>query len=373
MMASARDTLKRITFRLARADIPFFILPPLMLLLIAGTIAQKDLGIYEAQHRFFSSFILWIGPLPLPGGYTLIGLLTFSLTFKFLLDSAWTWKKAGINLAHLGVLVLMFGGLITAVTAREGYMVIPEGQQTPYLYDYFDRRLYIYKDDALLQSVPFEHLQTQDIRDLPFALRIHAVCGNCQILKRADTPQDFAAGDLRGMARFMALAAKPLEKEAEANLGGLTLAISGLNEEQNGVYVAFDGMPKPIEITAASSRYKIIAGKSQRALPFSLKLVDFVKESYPGTEKAKAYSADVVVIDNGVEWPARIEMNQPLRYKGYTFYQSSFERGMDDSEITILSVVENKGRLFPYLGTLIVAAGILLHLILLTKKRSAAP
>lgn len=358
--------------RLARADMPFYLLPPLMLLLIAGTVAQKDLGIYEAQQLYFSSVILWIGPLPLPGGYTLMALLTLCLALKFLLDSAWTWKKAGINLTHLGVLVLMIGGLFTALTAREGFMVIPEGQETPYVYDYFDRRLFVFTDDALTQSIDIARLTAAQAiapKALPFTLQLLSSCENCAIAKREEMPQGYETETLRGMARFMALEPKPPEKEAEANLFGLTLEISELADEaQNGVYIAFDGMPKPIEIAAGGKTYKIIAGKDQRALPFSIKLIDFVKESYPGLDKAKAYSADIVVIDGGVEWPARIEMNAPLRYKGYSFYQSSFER-TEDSETTILAVVENKGRLFPYLGTLIIAAGLLLHLVLLARTR----
>jgi len=38
-------------------------------LVIVGTIAQKYIGLYQSQVRFFSSFILWAGPVPLPGGY----------------------------------------------------------------------------------------------------------------------------------------------------------------------------------------------------------------------------------------------------------------------------------------------------------------
>jgi len=45
-------------------------------------------------------------------------------------------------------------------------------------------------------------------------------------------------------------------------------------------------------------------------------------------------------------------MNKPLRYKGYTFFQSAYERDQSGEEITILAVVENKGRIFPYLGTI---------------------
>ena len=58
-----------------------------------------------------------------------------------------------------------------------------------------------------------------------------------------------------------------------------------------------------------------------------------------------------------------IKMNEPLRHNGYTFYQSSFFEG-EFSDISVFAVVENYGRLFPYISSIIMCIGILLHLIL---------
>jgi cytochrome c biogenesis protein ResB len=149
----------------------------------------------------------------------------------------------------------------------------------------------------------------------------------------------------------------------------LTFSIAGL-KDQDGTYIAFEGMPEPVTLYANEKEYKIIFGKQQSMLPFTIRLSDFEKEIYPGTDKARGYSSDVVILDNGLEWPARIEMNKPLRYKGYTFYQSSFEQ-TDKMQATILSVVENKGRLFPYIGTLIVTAGLMLHLAFVMREKRA--
>ena len=105
-------------------------------------------------------------------------------------------------------------------------------------------------------------------------------------------------------------------------------------------------------------------------LPFSVRLVDFKRDVYPDTDKARSYSSDVMILDNGVEWPERIEMNKPLRYKGYTFYHSSFEQAAP-MQPTILSVVKNKGRVFPYITTLIIPAGLLLHIGIILKRGKA--
>lgn len=352
--------------RLARADVAFYMLPPMMALLIAGTIAQKYMGLYEAHQKFFASFYFWAGPVPLPGGYTLIGIFSLALALQFVMGSSWRWSKSGIHLTHFGVLILLFGGLLTALTAQEGYMALDEGASSPYVYDYHRRELMIFSDtgqDDPLHVVTFEDLE-QELSGLPFRIGILDKCENCQIRRREEVarnlPQDAA---LRSMAQFMALEAGPLEKESEVNLNGFTIVVEGAEESSNGVYILFEAMPMPVQITAKSGEiYTLIFGKAQRQLPFRILLQDFVKEDYPGLDKARAYHSDILVQDGNLSWPVRIEMNKPLRYRGYTFYQSSFVEEPDGSEISVLSVVENDGWLYPYIGTLIVLAGLLLHL-----------
>ncbi|MCK6417345.1 MAG: cytochrome c biogenesis protein ResB [Alphaproteobacteria bacterium] len=352
--------LHKTLLRLGRADIVFYLLPLLMLNLIAGTLAQRWLGLYAAQEMFFSAFITWIGPVPLPGGYTLLGVFCMSLLIKFLFASPWQKGKTGIVLAHLGALVLMIGGLVTALSAREHFMVIAQGQSSPYIYDYHKRALFIFAHDDLIRTVAFKDLAPKKkIEDLPFSLTILKRCMNCAIERR---PTDDAK-NFKSMGQFMMLQDKPPEKEPEANISGITLRIDAAKRNQNGDYIAFDGMPKPIAVNAGGRAFKLMFGKEQSALPFSIRLDKFTKEVYPGTDQASGYSSDVVVEDGVLKLPARISMNAPLHYRGYTFYQSSFEQGPQGTA-SILSVVHNKGRIFPYLGTAIMAVGLLLHIYL---------
>ena len=359
-------TVSKYAHRLAEADIAFWLLPPLMLLLIAGTIAQRWMGLWPALDMFFGGFILWAGPVPLPGAYTLLGALSISLSLKFLLKSDWRWAKAGINLAHLGVITLLIGSLITAMTARETYMLIPEGQETPYTYSYYERTLVVYQDEKPLLNLPYKTIEQWEFTALPFDIKIIKHCENCEILKREETPDYDTALNYQGMSQFMALKPKPPEPQPETNLTGFEFKITGA--ANNGHYIAFDGMPKPIEITKNDKNYTLIFGKTQFTLPFSIALKDFVKQDYIGTSMAKAYHSDIIVKDNGSEWPARIEMNEPLRYKDYTFFQSSYEQA-PGFEATILAVVENKGRIFPYISSVIITLGLMLHLIITLNAR----
>jgi hypothetical protein len=92
--------------------------------------------------------------------------------------------------------------------------------------------------------------------------------------------------------------------------------------------------------------------------PYSLHLVEFKHERYPGTEIPKDFSSHVKLknAQTGEEREVRIFMNNPLRYGGETYYQSSYDR---DERGTILQVVRNPGWLTPYVACVVVSLGLL--------------
>lgn len=319
-----------------------------MVLLVLGTVAQPWLGLYRAQSELFSSWIIWAGFVPLPGGMVILGLITLSLLFKFLFYSTWRLKKSGIILAHLGVLVLLIGGLFTQMSAREGFMILPEGARSGYVYDYNRRDLFIFKNNALIETVAFKDLKGTLKTAAPFDIAITQTCANC--VMEAQTDEDAA---LQGMARNMRLVKTQQEKEPEQNFSGVSLSI------EDKKYILFETMPEPIVIERGDDVYKLIYGKEQRALPFQITLKNFVRKPYPNSSKARDYYSDIMIHD-GASWPARIGMNAPLRYKGYTFFQSSFAQ-TDDLNASVIAVVQNTSYTFPYIGTMMLALGLLLH------------
>jgi cytochrome c-type biogenesis protein CcsB len=91
-------------------------------------------------------------------------------------------------------------------------------------------------------------------------------------------------------------------------------------------------------------------GPKETTLPFVVRLNDFILERYPGSSSPSGYKSDVVILDkkDNVEKPFMIFMNNILKYKGYRFYQSSFDR---DEKGTILSVNHDMaGMLVTYTG-----------------------
>lgn len=101
-------------------------------------------------------------------------------------------------------------------------------------------------------------------------------------------------------------------------------------------------------------------------LGFPIKLVDFKVSRYQGTGKAMEYASTVMVGSRDKEpkydsGQVVISMNEPMKFAGYTFYQSSFNEDENTGEpiASILSVNQDPGRWIKYLGSLIMSVGII--------------
>lgn len=351
---------------LARPSLLLYLLPWLMFLLAAGTISQRYIGLFASEKLFFGSYLFWLGPMPLPGIYSVLALMALSLSAKLLLESPWKQEQAGVIIAHASIIMLLLGGLITSHSRQDAYMVLGQGESSDLLSDYHRRELAIFKNGAVALIIPYEDLSKGKhihADSLPFDLRIETVCRNCEAVERRH-PSD----RLRGTAAAIDLRPAPLLKQDEENLSGITFDVEGARQAA-GTYIAFESMLKPPAITIGKDQYGIVMRRAQRLLPFSLRLVQFERNTHPATDIAASYRSLVTVKDDGMEWNAPIEMNAPLNYKGYTIYQSSFlnEGG---KEKTVLAVVRNSGKLFPYMALGFFCTGLLLHLIIVLRSRT---
>jgi ResB-like family len=93
--------------------------------------------------------------------------------------------------------------------------------------------------------------------------------------------------------------------------------------------------------------------------PYTMHLIKVTTKFYPGTDKAKDYNSLVRLVDptHNEDRQLTILMNQPLRYRGETFYQASV-LGRNG---TVLQVVRNPGWVLPYLSCIVVGLGMLVH------------
>ncbi len=85
----------------------------------------------------------------------------------------------------------------------------------------------------------------------------------------------------------------------------------------------------------AVSRFRTETDHLLRPIPFSLTLENFSIEYYPGTRAPADYRSRLLLSEGKKRLSAEVSMNRILSYRGWRFYQSSFD---DDLRGSILSV-----------------------------------
>jgi cytochrome c-type biogenesis protein CcsB len=186
--------------------------------------------------------------------------------------------------------------------------------------------------------------------------------------------QIITSGDIRIVPQQMsvsgtigAVAVKPEEQTTGMNAFIFHL-ISGTNSATLYIWDKTGENASSTSCELDGSSVEVSYGSKVTTLPFSIKLNDFILERYPGSSSPSGYKSDVVLIDKAqnVEKPFMIFMNNILKYKGYRFYQSSFDR---DEKGTVLSVNHDMaGMLVTYTGYLLLFIFIILSLL---NKKSA--
>jgi len=121
-----------------------------------------------------------------------------------------------------------------------------------------------------------------------------------------------------------------------------------------------NALAAPQAFTWDGRSYALLMRPARQYLGYSMTLKKFSHDRYPGTDIPKNFSSLVRLKDQsrGEDRDVLIYMNQPLRYRGKTFYQASFGKG---DTLSILQVVENPGWLMPYASTVLVSVGLLVH------------
>ncbi len=340
----------------------------LMTLVFVGTVEQKDIGLFAAQNKYFSSTIIWFYSLPLPGGLLTMTVLSINLFSFFLKPNIWNKNKLGVLTVHIGALILLIGSGITNIFSKEGNMVIIENEKSNYMHSFYYKEFTILNLDEYQDSIEvinfneklLSNNQILEYPNLPFQIKIENYFINSKIESRKNN----AITPLRGDAIKFELKEKFPEKEMNKNISGIMYQIISNDDAANGYYIYQLEQKMPEIITINKMNYALLLRPERTYLPFEIKLSDFQKTMHPGTNIAKSFSSEIFLIEKETSRRILIEMNAPLRYKGYTLYQASFAELKDGRQATVLAVVQNYGRLFPYISSIIMCIGVLLQMII---------
>ncbi len=103
--------------------------------------------------------------------------------------------------------------------------------------------------------------------------------------------------------------------------------------------------------------FSLSYGSKYYQTPFFIGLNDFQLERYPGSNSPASFASEVTLIDGKEKTNHRIFMNNVLDYRGYRFFQSSYDQ---DELGTVLSVNHDFwGTWISYLGYLMMTVGMI--------------
>ncbi|MEE2700166.1 MAG: cytochrome c biogenesis protein CcsA [Bacteroidota bacterium] len=112
------------------------------------------------------------------------------------------------------------------------------------------------------------------------------------------------------------------------------------------------------KIELGGLNFTISYGAKYLRTPFYIRLKNFQLERYPGSMSPSSFASEVSVIDGQNISNHKIFMNNVLNYRGYRFFQSSYDK---DEKGTILSVNQDWwGTLITYVGYGLLFLGIIL-------------
>lgn len=381
------NRIKRILAPIASLRLTVVILSAALVLVFAGTLAQVKFGLWAVQEQYFQSWFIWLEhptiswKLPIyPGGHLIGLLLLLNLSAAFVVRFSWNVKKLGIHLTHLGLVIMLVGGLITDLFSVSSYMRIREGQRVDYSADELNPELAVVDvtdpDQHKVTAIPGgwleegEHIKHES---LPFTIKVLSHHVNSTLHPVAHgVAKSMQPASSEGIGSRMVV--QPLPKVTKMRERDVMSAVVELTDKQGeslGSWLVSDGLTE--QMFPYQDRVWSIALRPERHYkPYTLTLLDFTHETYPGTNIPKDFSSTVMLDDdeNKVHRKVRIFMNNPLRYDGETFYQSGFS---PDNRGTVLNVVRNPGYQAPYVACALMSLGLMyqfsLHLVGFTRRK----
>jgi cytochrome c-type biogenesis protein CcsB len=116
----------------------------------------------------------------------------------------------------------------------------------------------------------------------------------------------------------------------------------------------------PVQFKLAGLNFRVAFGAKEIRVPFQIKLNDFQLEKYPGSESAMSYASEITVIDPSETFEFRVFMNNILEYKGYKFFQSSYNITPEYEETRLSVNHDYWGTTITYAGYFLLYTGLML-------------
>ena len=370
---------------LTSLKLTIFCLACAMVLVFLGTLDQVHIGVYEAENRYFKSlFLFWSPPntglrIPwFPGGYIVGTLLLVNLIAAHVARFKLSWNKIGILFLHSGLILLLVGQLFADIFIDlESQMRLDQGQTRNYSESLYHDELAIIDtsghDSDRVISIPDSRLYKGDRIALPtdsIEILINDYYPNAALINPSQLPAaNYPHLQLGPMADAVEMERTYKEDERNQPAANVSVIQGG---KMIGTWNLAAGFPRPINFDAGGKTCQIVLRPKRFYKPFAIQLLQFRHDRYAGTDIAKNFSSQIRLTDPSKheDRESLIFMNNPLRYRGYTFFQAGFD---NNDTTTVLQVAQNPSWLVPYISCALIVFGMLLqfgmHLVSFVKRR----
>ncbi len=344
-----------------------------IVLVLVATLDQVNIGIWAVQQKYFHTFAVFtqVGNLSLavfPGGYLLGGLLLVNVIGAFIYRFRFRWNKLGIHLTHVGLILLLLGELFSGLWQEDYHMRLDLGETRNYAESF--RAVELVLTDVTAPEVDdvFAIPESQLARRrsvqhplLPFRVVPQSYFGNAQIRTRNGPATSSAhTGEIAvdtGKGRQLLAIAQPMTyKQNERNVPAAGVQLVGPSGPI-GTWLVSPFLEEPQVFEYEGRSWTVALRFARHYQPFSLTLLKFTHDRYPGTNIPKNFSSllRLSTPDGQDDREVLVYMNNPLRYGGLTFYQSGFD---NDDRTSILQVVRNPSWQVPYIACVVMSLGL---------------
>lgn len=327
----------------------FWVILPIMffyaLSCAVATFIENDYGTIAARAIVYNSW--WFALLHI--------YLIFALIASFIHYRSLPRKKYASALLHLSFIIIIIGAGITRYFGKEGMFIISENQKADF---YYSSENYInisaidenwqkaqpqfVSADISVYGTFFAKPKINEVVEI-FGKPLHIVSKDIAL-----TPPNPQEENLKNREMLLTLEASYNGDTQEITLLG---GLGGSNEH------------RILRVEIGGMKFGFHWGAKKVALPFQIRLLEFEKKTYAGTENPSSYASQIEVLDENdkILFPFRIYMNHTLDFGGYRFYQSNYYFDDETNSYTsVLSVNNDPGKIPTYIGyALLILAGLL--------------
>lgn len=308
---------------------------------LAGTVVQCSEGAWAARRLVFDN---WLGGVPFVGTLAVVEILAI-MAVRF----EWNPRRGALLAVHAGLVAILLSGLLGLVLARTSMVDLRTGERA--------------SEGGVSGS--WQLVLSRGRGADPIVRSLDGVAEGTRIgfgAAGGAVVAGFAGNGVLGIDQSPI----PVPRSDDPAMRSPAIALDFAPAGGAALRLALDGRRPVFEIGDGST---FTLRRVPHPLSFVIELVGLRRELHGGSVEAR-----VRIAERGGAWrDATIHLDRPLRIGAFAVYLSSWKsEGRSGRERVVLSVVEDHLGGLPLWASLLVAGGVVAHLLVRLRRPSGA-